>query len=230
MKHLFRALLLIVGLAGLAPATWAAITPDQVATRIRARMMNAWPCSNLHVTVTPYAHRTNVTAGAYQQIKVSADAIVIDHVRMTNVLMCANDPVVDLAKLTQQNKFVLLRRSGNTIRGCISEYDLNKALTRKKNTIENLHAKIGQGCIIFTGRYKFGLSAGLMLQGRLEVPDGYRINFVPTKASVGGIPLPAAPLRTVLGKMNPLLDLQKVMMSPKLSRLVVGSGVVQLIG
>lgn len=209
---------------------WAAVTPQQVATRLRNRIASAWQPVNLRISVVPYPGNTDLDKGAFRHIGFSADSIVIDGVKITEVRGGAYDPVLDLDKLTRLNKIVLLRRSSTYIYGRVTERELNKALTYKKNTIENLRVKVGQGTVSFTGTFKFGLSTNLFLEGRLEVPDGYKINFVPTKASVGGIPLPAAPLRTVLKRINPLLDFHKVMFSPKIKRLEVKPGCITLIG
>lgn len=208
----------------------AAVTPQQVATRLRNRIASAWKPVNLRISVVPYPNNADIEKGAFRHIGFSADSIEIDGVRITQVRGGAYDPVLDLDKLTRLNKIVLLRRRSTYIYGRVTERELNKALTYKKNTIENLRVKVGQGTVSFTGTFKFGLSTNLFLEGRLEVPDGYKINFVPTKASVGGLPLPAAPLRTVLNRINPLLDFHKVMFSPQIKRLEVKPGCITLIG
>lgn len=206
---------------------WA-MTPDQVAGRIRNQITEAWQVSNLRVAVTPHPGNQGAS-GAYRQIMVTADSVTIDGVKLTGVTMGADNPVLDLAKL-RANQIALKSASGNTIRARIGESELNKALVYKKNTIQNLKVKVGQGSIVFTGTYKYGVATNLRLEGRLETPDGYRINFVPTRGSVGGVPLPVAVLRKVLAKMNPLIDLKTVPLSPKLNKLIVEPGCIQLVG
>jgi len=218
-------------MAILASVAWAAtITAQQVASRIRSRMTHQWTVCNLKIAVTQYQNNANLDKGAFKQIKVTADSILVDGVKMTQVVMSAQDPVVDLANFRAHNDLKIVRRSAQKVHARITEADLNRALALKKNSIENMHIKLNQGYLTFTGRYRFGLSTSLMLQGRLEAPDGYKINLVPTKASVGGIPLPAAPLRTVLNRMNPLINLKRLPMAPKVSRITVQPGALTVDG
>ena len=223
-RHWVRYVALALAVALFVTAAWAGLTADQVAARMRSRMMHLWTVANLRIVVTPYPGNANMDKGAFKQIKVTADSITVDGVKMTQVLMQAQDVVLDLPVLQTKNDVKVIRRGADRIYARVSEADLNRALTFKKSGIDNMRVKLGQGCLTFTGRYRFGLSTNLMLQGRLEVPDGYHINFVPTKASVGGIPLPAAPLRTLLSKMNPMLNLKKIPLSPKVDRLIVQPG------
>lgn len=221
---------LVAALVTLVSAAWGAVTAEQVAARMRGRMMHLWTVANLKVVVTPYPGNANISKGAFKQIKVTADSITVQGVKMTQVLMQAQDVVLDIPALTTRNDVRVLRRGEDKLYARISESDLNRALVFKKNTIENMKVKLGQGNLTFTGKYRFGLATNLMLQGRLEIPDGYKINFIPTKASVGGLPLPAAPLRTVLSRINPLLDLKRIPMSPKVDRMIVQPGYMTIQG
>jgi hypothetical protein len=137
---------------------------------------------------------------------------------------------MDLGQLVRCNAVVVKKRRTDTIRCRVGEADLNKALTLRPNTIQNLRLKLGDGVLTFTGTFKFGLGADLMLQGRMVTPDGYKLNFVPTRASVNGVPLPAGPLRTVLSRVNPLLDLRKAPMQPRIDRIIVESGYLAIEG
>lgn len=225
-----RCMTAVVGMAMVATAAWPALTPDQVAARIRSRMTHLWKVQNLRIAVTPHPGNAGMDKGAFKQIKVTADSVTVDGVKMTQVLMQAQDLVLDLPRLQTRNDVKVLRRGSDRIHAKVSEADLNRALTFKKNRIENMRIKLGQGNLVITGKYRFGLATNFMAQGRLECPDGYRISFIPTKASVGGLPLPTAPLRTLLKKINPLLDLQKIPMSPKVDRLIVQPGYLSVQG
>ena len=223
-KHWIRCWATALALGLFMSTAGAAMTPDQVAARMRSRMMHLWTVCNLRIAVTAYPGNANLDKGAFKQIKVTADSITVSGVKMTQVLMQAQDLVLDIPALRTKNDVRVIRRGADKIYARISEADLNRALTHKKNSIENMRVKLGHGTLVFTGRYRFGLSTSLMLQGRLEAPDGYRINFVPTKAAVGGIPLPATPLRTVLNRMNPLLNLKSIPLAPRVDRLIVQPG------
>ena len=76
-----------------------------------------------------------------------------------------------------------------------------------------------------------GLAANLRIEGKL-VPSADRrgINLVPTKASVGGVPMPAGPLNSVLSKMNPLVDFKKLPLSPRVQKIMINSNAMTVTG
>ena len=51
--------------------------------------------------------------------------------------------------------------------------------------------------------------------------DHRKINFVPTAVSVNGIPLPAGPLRSMLSKLNPLIDFANIPLQPRVDEIKV---------
>ena len=219
----------LVGLTVVASAAWA-VSADQIGARIRNRMNCLWQVSNLKILVTPYQRDAGLDQGCVKRLDVTATSVVIDGVKMTGVKLAADDIVLDLGRLMHNNQVVFKRKRSDTIRCRVSESDLNKALTYKKNTIQNLHVKLGDGLLTFTGTYKFGLGANLMLQGRLAIQQGYLLNFVPTRASVNGVPLPTGVLKIVLSKVNPLIDFHKVPLQPSIDRIIVDTGYVTVVG
>lgn len=212
----------------LSSLAWA-ITADQVSTRIRNKINSKWKTTNLKIYVKPYsAAETN--KGHFEAIAVTATSALISDVKLTGLNIKATDVTLDLGELVHKNQVVTTRRKSGHFIAKVSEADLNKALAHKKNTIQNLHVQLAGGTLTFTGTYKFGIGANLKLVGKLESPDHYKVNFVPTKASVNGIPLPAGPLRTVLQKMNPLLDFKKVPLNPRIEKIVVSAGMLTMSG
>lgn len=224
-RHLLPAALILLLASSLA---WA-LTSDQVCTRIRNKVNSKWKTSNLKVTVTP-SSEAETAKGRFKAINVTANSVVISDVKLTGVNISATDVTLDLDQLVRKNQVVTKRRKTGHFTARVSESDLNKALTHKKKSIENLKVVLSGGKLIFTGKYKFGIGANLKLEGRLETPDHYKVNFVPTKASVNGIPLPAGPLKGVLKKMNPLLDFKTVPLTPRIERINVGTGSLTMSG
>lgn len=209
---------------------WAALTPAQVATRIKNKINSKWQTSGLTIKVVPLSDPAQTAAGHFRSITVSAATVHVHDIKMTGVKMAATDVTLDLDKLVRENEVVTKKRKTGSFAARVSESDLNKALKRKKNTIQDLHVALGNGTLTFTGKYKFGIGANLKLTGRLECPDHYRVNFIPTKASVNGVPLPAGPLKGVLSKMNPLLDLRKLPLSPRINKVLVAPGTLSMSG
>ena len=201
---------------------WA-LSSDQVRTRIQNKINSKWKTSNLRVAVVPFTPQDSAK-GRFKTINVSANSVCIGDIRLTGVTINAADVTLDLDQLLHKNQVVTTRRKTGHFAARLSETDLNRALSYKKNTIQNLRATLANGTVTFTGTYKFGLGANLKLVGHLETPDHYKVNFVPTKASVNGIPLPAGPLRMVLNRVNPLLDFKKVPLNPRIGKIVIGSG------
>lgn len=221
--------LLAVGILVIVTSLAWAITTDQVTTRIRNKINQKWKTSNLKVTVTPY-NQTETSKGRFAAINVVASSVTVDDVKMTGVKISATDVTLDLNQLVRANQVVTTRRKTGHFMAKVGEADLNKALTHKKNTIQDLRVALANGTLTFTGKYKFGIGANLKLEGRLETPDHYKVNFVPTKASVNGIPLPAGPLKVVLQKINPLLDFRKVPLNPRIEKIIVSGGTLTMSG
>lgn len=212
--------LLPLGLVALVASTAWAITADQVAKRITNKINSKWQTTALSVKVVPYDD-TETNKGRFRQIDVTARAVIVRDVKLSPISISATDVTLDLDKLVRENQVVSTRRRAGHFSTHVSERDLNLALAHKKTPIQNLACQLGVGTITFTGTYKLGLGANLKLEGRLECPDHYQVNFIPTRAAVSGVPLPAGPLKTVLSKLNPLLDLRKIPMSPRIERLIV---------
>jgi hypothetical protein len=70
----------------------------------------------------------------------------------------------------------------------------------------------------------------MYLAGKLEVKNHQEINFVPIKASVNGIPIPAGPLGVLLDKLNPIVDTADVPLHPTIRNVTVADGYVVLSG
>ena len=231
MSKLFirRLLPLAILLTVLSSVAWA-VTSEQIATRLRNKINSKWKTTSLQVTVKPLSD-ADTQKGRFAAINVKANSVVVRDVKLTGVAISATDVTLDLNQLVRKNQVVTTRRKTGHFTARVSESDLNKALAHKKNSIENLRVALGSnGRLTFTGKYKFGLGANLKLEGKLDSPDHYRVNFVPTKASVNGIPLPTGPLKTVLQKMNPLLDLKSIPLSPRINKITVTQGSLTMSG
>lgn len=207
---------------------WA-ITSDQVTTRIRNKINSKWATSGLKVTVVPI-NATETAKGHFQKISVTANSVMLRDVKLTGVNINATDVTLDLNELVRKNQVVTTRRKSGHFTARVSEGDLNKALSHKKDTIQDLRVALSNDTLTFTGKYKLGLGANLKLVGRLESPDHYKVNFIPTHAAVNGIPLPAGPLKMVLSKMNPLLDFRTIPLNPRVEKISVQSGCLTMSG
>ena len=94
---------------------------------------------------------------------------------------------------------------------------------------------VGMAGVLDSARFAYFLSekTGVSIQDvKAWTLGGHGDDMVPMVrySTVGGLPLPTAPLRTLLKKINPLLDLQKIPMSPKVDRLIVQPGYLSVQG
>jgi hypothetical protein len=208
---------------------WGAITADQVAKRIANKINSKWKTQGLKVWVVPFSS-TDTNKGRFKKITVLATSVIVSGVKMSPVTINTEDVTLDLGKLVRENQVVSTRRKAGHFSAKVTQANLNVALARKKTPIQNLACALGNGTMTFTGTYKLGFGANLRLEGVLECPDHYKVNFVPKKASVSGVPLPAGPLKTVLAKMNPLIDFKTVPMAPRVEKITITSGVLAIGG
>lgn len=228
-RHLHRAALLLGCGLLLGSLAYGAITADQVKQRLISKITGKWKTQGLKVWVVPYtAESTN--KGHFKKITVLASSVVVSGVKMSPVSIGAEDVTLDLNKLLRENRVVTTKRRASHFSAKVSQSSLNVALAHKKTPIQNLACTLGNGTLTFTGTYKMGFGANLKLEGVLECPDHYKLNFVPKRASISGVPLPAGPLKTLLSKMNPLIDFRTVPLSPRVEKITISSGTLTISG
>ncbi len=229
----FSAAAVLVLVAG--ALTLAASDPAQIAAAVRRaiynKMTSHWKCTNLRVVVQNYSDSSKARQGWFRYIEVSADAIERRGVRLAPASVKAWDVHLDLPTLLNRGKLVCYYRSKTHYYCKLSEADLNRALRLKKNMpIKNVHAYLRDGRIIFTGIYHLAMGHKIRLEGKLVPKNKYQVHFVPTRASVNGVPIPAGPLRVLLRKLNPLLDLRDVPLKPEVKSVVIKRGYLTVSG
>ncbi len=230
MTHNARYLIGAILLGIFAAGQVAAMPAQEAENRLRKKILSKWQCRNLEFRVLPFSDPAQARNGRYQVMVLRADSVVISDVALRNVEVKAYDVVLDLSALVRQDHFATKSQKRTTFFARVSEADLNRALTRKKTPVENLRVALGNGTVVFTGRYKMVMGHNLRLEGRLEIANGTQINLVPTRASVNGVPLPTGPLRTVLSSLNPLVDTRDVPMTPRLRNITVRNNEITIEG
>ncbi|NPV48899.1 MAG: DUF2993 domain-containing protein [Armatimonadetes bacterium] len=206
-----------------------AITAEQVKQRLASKITSKWKTQGLKIWVVPYsAESTN--KGRFKKITVMASSVIVSGVKMSPVSISAEDVTLDLGKLLRENRVVTTKRRASHFSAKVSQSSLNVALAHKETPIQNLACTLGNGTLTFTGTYRMGFGANLKLEGVLECPDHYKLNFVPKRASVSGVPLPAGPLKTLLSRMNPLIDFRTVPLSPRVEKITISSGTLTISG
>ncbi|MFO7945890.1 MAG: LmeA family phospholipid-binding protein [Armatimonadota bacterium] len=197
------------------------VTPEKIETKIKRIITEKWTCKNLVVKVVPFQSNSLTQSGRFQAIVFSADSIYHNGVTVAPIYVKAFDVTLDLYKLYYKNDIRTKRRKNTIINAQISEKDINTLLKMKNMPVKNPKIDFQQDKLVFTGKYEAVFGHNLMMEAKLEVVDHRKINLVPTKVTVNGIPLPTGPVRSLLSKINPLLDLNEVPLTPKVDSLKV---------
>ena len=181
--------------------------------------------------VQPDPNPNRASSGWFKLIAVTADAIQRRGVKLAPVIIKVWDVHIDLNKFLSKGKLVCYAKGRDYYFAKLSEADLNRALRLKKNMpIKNVKAYLRDGRIIFTGVYHLAFGHRLRLEGKLVPKKGSEVHFIPTRASVNGIPIPAGPLRLLMRKLNPLLDMKNVPLHPTVRSIVIRNGYLTISG
>jgi hydroxypyruvate isomerase len=136
-----------------------------------------WTCKNLKIKVVPFHNDSMTQAGRFQAIVFRADSISRKHITVAPIYVKAFDVTIDIYALFYKDKI---------------------RTTKRKKTVVDI--------LTFTGEYAAVFGHHLLMEAKLQIVDHRKINLVPTKVKVNGIPLPSGPVRSLLSKVNPLLD------------------------
>ena len=199
---------------GLALMAYAAVTAEGVRNRLSSKIREAWKVVNLDIKVVPFESDYWTQQGRFQALVISADNIGRKGIIIRNAYVKGYDVTLDLAKLYQENDVETKSVKKTDFTARVYRDDLNKLLALREMPIQNAKVEFEDGKLVFTGKYTFGVGHNLRMAGELRVQDHSKVNFVPTAASVNGIPLPAGPLRGMLNKLNPLIDFKTLPLKP----------------
>jgi hypothetical protein len=206
------------------PLAAEAVTTTDVAKRLRDRIVKDFKVENLEITVVPYS-QAETDRGRFKSVSVRADCASKAGIAMRPMYVKGLDVVFDLSRLFGPKATVRTKSRGQTeMYVVLNEDDLNEGLRMAQKVVPDLTASLQNGQITLTGTYKFVVGNKFKMSGKLEVPDGYRINFVPTAVKVNGVPLPVSGVKILLSKLNPILDLSDVVMEPRVTSLSIEEG------
>jgi len=210
-------------LCAVSTSAYAATAAD-VEQRLRNEIATTWKVQNLEVSVVPYT-QAHSNQGLFKSVMVRADVADIAGIVVRPVYVKALDVTFDMGLMMAKSPVIRTRSRGQTdLHLELYEKDLNEGLRRAQSVVPDLTASLANGQITLTGTYKFIWGNKFRMSGRLAVPDGYKISFVPTAAKVNGIPIPVSGVKILLSRLNPLLDLSSVIMKPKVNSLTIEDG------
>jgi hypothetical protein len=218
----------LVAILGLATSALAYdISAEAVRNRLSNKINDDWECTNLAIKVTPYQNDGWTQQCRFESVVISADKMTRKGkgVTIRDAYVKGFDVTFDAAKLFNSDprdpEIKVKSHKSTTLRVKLMEGDVNKLLAMKHGPVEGLAVDFGEGQMTFTGVYKLVVGNKLRLVGRLEVEGKHLINLVPTSASINGLPLPAGPLKQLVGKINPLVDTFIIPLRPKVDKVTI---------
>ena len=215
-------------LAIAASAAWAAISAASAEKVLRAKIDEDWKTHNLRVTVKPYSSDARTQKGQFAYLAMAADWAEEkeDKVKLVDFSMSAKDVQIDVNELVKRKKLRVVNSGATTANVRLMESDVNRLLAMKKTAIENLKVDFGNGELTFTGKYKVNIK----LTGTIEIKNSYELHFKPTQASIGILGVPIGIVNKFLGSLNPVVDMRKLPLQPKLKTLKITPTYMQVIG
>lgn len=213
--------LLVILITMVAAVAYGAVSAEGVRNRISSKIRGKYKVKNLVVKVVPFQSDYWTQRGRFKSIVISADRIERKGIAICNAYTKAFDVTLDIRKLYEELDVETKSRRKTIFSGRIYKDDLNKLLVFKDTPIEDLAIEFEDNKLVCTGTYRFGFGHSLRMVGELKVEDHRNVNFVPTAASVNGIPLPAGPLRAMLNKLNPIIDFQTIPLKPRIDKIEI---------
>ncbi len=215
------AVALIVLTAIMAGVAYGAISAEGVRNRISSKIREGYKVKNLVIKVISFQSDYWTQRGRFKSILVSADKMEHKGIAIRNVYMKGFDVTLDIPELYGGGEIETKARKKVVFSGRIYKDDLNKLLALKEMPIKNLVVDFVDNKLVFAGTYRFGFGHSLRMVGKLSIEENRNVNFVPTGASVNGIPLPAGPLRMLLNRINPLVDCQTIPLKPRIDKIEI---------
>ncbi|MCK4323772.1 MAG: LmeA family phospholipid-binding protein [Armatimonadetes bacterium] len=213
--------LLVILTAIVATIAYGAVSAEGVRNRISSKIRERYKVKNLVIKVVPFQSDYWTQRGRFKSIVVSADRIERKGIAIRNAYTKAFDVTLDIGELYEGGEVETKSRKKTVFSGRIYKNDLNKLLALKEIPIKDLAVDFVDNKLVFVGTYRFGFGHSLRMVGKLKIEEHRKVNFVPTAASVNGIPLPAGPLRTMLNKLNPLIDFQTIPLKPRIDTIEI---------
>ncbi len=201
---------------------YGVVSAESVRTAIITRMHRVFKVQNLVVKVIPFQSDYWTQQGRFQTILVTVDRAEQKTVAIRNVYIKGFDVTLDLEELFEKSGDVKTKSRKRAIFSArVYKSDLNKLLALKKTPIKNIKVDFQGDKLVLTGTYQFAFGHKLRMVGKLKLENHSKLSFIPTAASVNGIPLPAGPLRVMLNNINPLIEFRNIPLSPRVDKIEI---------
>lgn len=159
------------------------------------------------------------------QLRVSTKGLVLPNgLRIASVEIDLPTPVLQI-----KPQIYLPEGTVGNIEATISAADIQAYLLKKQpGGISDIVVKAEDGLITVTGTAKMILPVQIGAQGNLEFSKG-KLNFVPTRAEVGGVKMPDGLVREKLDEVNPIIDTTGYPLEATVKSIEIADGMVRLV-
>jgi hypothetical protein len=201
-----------------------AVTVSEVQTAAEAALKKKLRPDSLSVKVEPFESGNWTEQGRFKSLVGEAENASVDGLVIESIRVKLFDVTLDLDDLLNWHRIKILSVENNRFSAKVSEDAINKFLATKNKDmkVKDLKVDFKGSKVEATGKYNLaGLGNQIKVLGYFEVKQGRLLNFFVEKAWVNGIPLPAGQVRNFMGKLNPVLDLDKVTFQPNLRNVAI---------
>ena len=115
------------------------------------------------------------------------------------------------------------------IEATISAADIQGYLVKKQpGGVTGIEVKAEDGLLTLVGYTKMLVTVQIGAQGKLQFSDG-KLNFIPTRAEVGGVKMPDNLVKERLAEVNPIIDLTGYPLEADVRSIEIAGGNVRLV-
>jgi len=202
----------------------ATVTVEQVETAMREAADRTLHAKSLSLKIEPFESGNWTEKGRFKSIVAEAEEADVDDLKIDWIRVKLFDVRLNLEALFEHHLVKVVSAQNNMFSARISESAINRFLAKrnKRLKIKNLRVDFKGSKVEATGVYNlWGLGNKVKVLGYFQVKSGRLLYFFVEKAWVNGIPLPAGQVRNLMRKMNPVLNLEKVVFQPNLRNVAI---------
>lgn len=162
-------------------------------------------------------------SGTFPHIRLRVRDAVYEGILVSRVVIHLSEVMVDLSQLLFDDRLRFRRLGRYQFYVEIGERELNRYLfaSGRSLSVETPRVELRDSGIRLSGRVRSPLGwTHIRVDGRFEVADETRINFVASGLKVAGLPLPGLIAREVFNRINPVADLARLNLRVKPDRIV----------
>jgi hypothetical protein len=155
--------------------------------------------------------RRRILKGRVERFVLEATAARLQGLTLSRLVVTVTDLRFDLLYALRQHDFNVTEVGAASLEGTLAAEDLEAYLAARLPSLREPHLELSPGKVRLTAQADFGLlAASLDLSGRLALHRGKEIHLLDPQLRMNGLPVPAAFAQTLLGRINPLLNIDQL--------------------